>query len=85
MIMLQKEVYQTIFRSLKGRKGTGRKRTKKEMYELMQQYRKMTATVEPDLDWEDYLNLLDISTCINANNAIDLSFRIGFLAGKWGK
>lgn len=83
--MLQKEVYQTIFRSLKGIKGTGRKRTKKEMYELMQQYRKMTATVKPDLDWEDYLNLLDISTHINTNNAIDLAFRIGFLAGKWGE
>lgn len=83
--MLQKEVYQTIFRSLKGGKGTGRKRTKKEMYELMQQYRKMTATVEPNLDWEDYLNLLDISTYINSNNAIDLAFRIGFLAGKWGE
>lgn len=51
----------------------------------MQRYRQITATVEPNLDWEDYLNLIDIGTKINVNNAVDLAFRIGFLAGKRGK
>ena len=41
--------------------------------------------IEPNLDWEDYLNLIDIGTKINVNNAVDLAFRIGFLAGKRGK
>ena len=81
----EKDVKRTILRVLKGKKGTGRKRTQKEVYSQMQRYRQITATVEPNLDWEDYLNLIDIGTKINVNNAVDLAFRIGFLAGKRGK
>ena len=82
---LDPEITAEILRVLKGKKGTGRKRTRKEVYSQMQRYRQITATVEPNLDWEDYLNLIDIGTKINVNNSVDLAFRIGFLAGKWGK
>lgn len=82
---MEKDVKRTILRVLKGKKGTGRKRTQKEVYSQMQRYRQITATVEPNPDWEDYLNLIDIGTKINVNNAVDLAFRIGFLAGKRGK
>ena len=82
---MEKDVKRTILRVLKGKKGTGRKRTQKEVYSQMQRYRQITATVEPNLDWEDYLNLIDIGTKINVNNAVDFAFRIGFLAGKRGK
>lgn len=83
--MSQKEVKKAIFRSLNGKNGTGRKIKKKKVYELMQVYRERTSAVKVNLDWEDYLNLIDIGTHINVNNAVDLAFRIGFLAGKWGK
>jgi len=42
---MEKDVKRTILRVLKGKKGTGRKRTQKEVYSQMQRYRQITATV----------------------------------------
>jgi len=84
IIMLKKDIARTITRVAKGKKGTGRKRTKADIRRSLQEYRERTAQVKADMDWEDYLNLIDIATYTNANNAVDLAFRLGYMVGKGG-
>lgn len=80
--MLKKDIARTITRVLKGKKGTGRKQSKATIRKMLQEYRERTAEVKVNMNWEDYLNLIDIATYINPNNAVDLSFRLGYLSGK---
>lgn len=81
---LKEDIGRAISRAAKGMKGTGRKRTRAEIRKSLREYRERTADVKVNMDWEDYLNLIDIAMYTNANNAVDLSFRLGYMAGKAG-
>lgn len=48
---------------------------------ILQEYRKCTEFVKVSMDWEDYFKLIDIAAETNANNAMDLAWRLGYLAG----
>lgn len=82
--MSRKEIQTAILRVLKGRKGTGRKQSKATTRKMLHEYRKRTEEVKVNMNWEDYLNLIDIAVYINPNNAVDLAFRIGYMEGKGG-
>lgn len=53
-----------------------------EIKDVLQEYRKRTEKVRANMDWEDYLNLIDIVTYVNTNSGIDLAFKVGYLAGQ---
>lgn len=48
----------------------------------MESIRKRTESVKSSMDWEDYLNLIEIATETNVNNAVDLAWRLGYSAGE---
>lgn len=79
---LRKDINRTIRRVAKGKKGAGRIRTHAEIRRLLREYREKTAQVKANMDWEDYLNLIDIAVYVNPNNAVDLAYRIGYISGK---
>lgn len=79
---LKKDINRTITRVAKAKKGTGRTYTKAEINHILHKYRRRTAGVKANMDWEDYLNLIDIATYVNSNNAVDLSYRLGYIAGR---
>lgn len=48
----------------------------------MESIRKRTESVKANMDWEDYLSLIEIAAETNANNAVDLAWRLGYQAGE---
>lgn len=60
----------------------GRNCSQKEVRKVLQEYIERTSNVKENMDWEDYLNLIDIVTYVNTNSGIDLAFRIGYMTGK---
>lgn len=79
---LRKEINRTIRRAAFGLKGTGRRHTRAEIRYILNHYRKYTESVTADMEWEDYLNLIDIAVYVNPNNAVDLSYRLGYMDGE---
>ncbi len=60
--------------------------SKVEMEATLQSYRQQVREVKADMNWEDYFKLIEIATETNANNAVDLAWRLGYLAGiRFGK
>ncbi len=56
------------------------------MEATLQSYRQQVREVKADMNWEDYFKLIEIATETNANNAVDLAWRLGYLAGiRFGK
>lgn len=60
----------------------GRNCSQKEIRKILQEYIERTSKIRANIDWEDYLNLIDIVTYVNTNSGIDLAFRIGYMAGR---
>ena len=59
---------------------------KVEMEATLQDYRQQVKEVKVSMDWEDYFKLIEIAVETNANNAVDLAWRLGYLAGtRFGK
>lgn len=57
-----------------------------EIEATLQDYRQQVREVKADMDWEDYFKLIEIAAETNANNAVDLAWRLGYLAGiRFGK
>ncbi len=57
-----------------------------EIEATLQDYRQQVREVKADMDWEDYFKLIEIAAGTNANNAVDLAWRLGYLAGiRFGK
>lgn len=60
--------------------------TKVEVEAILQNYRQQVKEVKASMDWEDYFKLVEIATETNPNNAVDLAWRLGYLAGtRFGK
>ncbi len=60
--------------------------SKVEMEAILQNYRQQVREVKVSMDWEDYFKLVGIAVGTNANNAVDLAWRLGYLAGiRFGK
>ena len=55
--------------------------SKVELETTLQNYRQKVKEVKISMDWEDYFKLIEIAAEINANNAVDLTWRLGYLAG----
>lgn len=55
--------------------------SKVEMEATLQSYRQQVREVKVSMDWEDYFKLVGIAVGTNANNAVDLAWRLGYLAG----
>lgn len=56
--------------------------SKVEIEATLQDYRQQVQEVKASIDWEDYFKLIEIATETNANNAVDLAWRLGYQAGK---
>ena len=52
-----------------------------EIEATLQDYRQQVREVKADMDWEDYFKLIEIAAETNANNAVDLAWRLGYMAG----
>lgn len=48
----------------------------------MEAIRKRTESVNTSMEWEEYLNLVEIAIETNVNNAIDLAWKLGYLAAQ---
>ena len=84
---LEGEFVAHIRRKAQGKEGTGRKRTKTELKQSRLEYcERLWEQVKSNMDMKDYLELLDIAVILkNPENAIDLAWRLGYLAGKAGQ
>ncbi len=55
--------------------------SKVEIEVTLQDYRQQVREVKASMDWEDYFKLVGIAVKTNANNAVDLAWKLGYLAG----
>lgn len=73
----------TAERALKGKSGTGRKRSKRELQRNLGQYReKWEKEILVNMNKEDFFELSDIATYLRTELAIDVAYQIGYLYGK---